>query len=56
MPNERLRKQLAILNEKYTEAVREKKEVEDQAAVLTTRADFAQRLVGRLASKNMNGT
>jgi dynein heavy chain len=48
-----VQQQLAILNEKYTEAVREKKEVEDQAAVLTTRADLAQRLVGGLASENV---
>ncbi len=48
-----VQQQLAILNEKYMEAVREKKEVEDQAAVLTTRADLAQRLVGGLASENV---
>ena len=48
-----VQQQLAILNEKYIEAVREKKEVEDQAAVLTARADLAQRLVGGLASENV---
>ena len=48
-----VQQKLAILNEKYIEAVKEKKEVEDQAAVLTTRADLAQRLVGGLASENV---
>ena len=45
--------QLATLNKKYEEAVREKQEVEDQAEKLTTRADLAQRLVGGLASENV---
>lgn len=45
--------QLAILNENYEEAVREKQEVEDQAAALSTRADLAQRLVGGLSSENV---
>ncbi|KAL7443397.1 hypothetical protein ACHAXH_005661 [Discostella pseudostelligera] len=45
--------QLAVLNEKYKEAVQEKKDVEDQAASLTTRADLAQRLVGGLSSENV---
>jgi len=48
-----VQQQLAMLNEKYEEAVREKKEVEDQAEALTARADLAQRLVGGLASENV---
>lgn len=48
-----VQEQLALLNEKYEEAVREKKEVEDQAEALTNRADLAQRLVGGLASENV---
>lgn len=48
-----VQEQLALLNERYQEAVREKKEVEDQAEALTTRADLAQRLVGGLASENV---
>lgn len=44
---------LKLLEEKYDEAVREKKEVEDQAAALQTRADLAKRLVGGLASENV---
>ena len=48
-----VQEQLALLNKRYQEAVREKKEVEDQAEALTTRADLAQRLVGGLASENV---
>jgi len=45
--------QLKLLSDKYEEAVKEKKEVEDQAAALMARADLAQRLVGGLASENV---
>ncbi|KAL7445854.1 hypothetical protein ACHAXM_010428 [Skeletonema potamos] len=45
--------ELAALNERYENALQEKKEVEDQAEALTTRADLAQRLVGGLASENV---
>ena len=45
--------ELAALNERYENALKEKKEVEDQAEALTTRADLAQRLVGGLASENV---
>lgn len=48
-----VQQQLAMLNEKYNQAVLEKKDVEDQAATLTKRADLAQRLVGGLASENV---
>ncbi|KAL7489135.1 hypothetical protein ACHAW6_014715 [Cyclotella cf. meneghiniana] len=48
-----VQRQLVLLKDKYKEAVREKQEVEDQAATLTTRADLAQRLVGGLASENV---
>lgn len=44
---------LNLLQDRYNEAVREKKEVEDQATLLETRADLAKRLVGGLASENI---
>ena len=44
---------LKLLGDKYEEAVKEKQEVENQAAALMTRADLAQRLVGGLASENV---
>ena len=44
---------LKLLEEKYEEAMKEKKEVEDQATALQTRADLAKRLVGGLASENV---
>ena len=44
---------LKDLGEKYDRAIAEKKEVEEQAANLMTKANLAQRLVGGLASENV---